>query len=63
MLEFKIVADKIVPPQKNTFPEPTSKDFETFLNDIIGYNGEFKAKEFKNYVDPGLCIVLMHLIL
>ena len=42
--------------------EPTSKEFQSFLNEI-GYTGEFKAKKFKRSAVLGLWIVLIHLII
>lgn len=40
--------------------EPMSEQFESFLTQI-GYNSEFKAKEFKKSVVPSLWTILMHL--
>lgn len=68
MLEVEIVDEKIVPLHSNTFlkeigipenpkgfrvQEHMTEDFQMFLHNI-GYNCEFKAKEFKKSVVPGL---------
>ena len=77
VLEIKKTGDRIVPVSKQTFlrtiripedpkgftvQEPSSEEFQTFLNHI-GYAEEFKAIKFKKSVVPGLSTVLMHLIL
>lgn len=61
VLEVKIINDRIVVVHKATFikaigipenpngfqvHEPSSEEFQSFLSQI-GYNGEFKEKEFK----------------
>lgn len=42
--------------------EPTAKEFQQFLNHI-GYDQEYKAKEFKKSVVSGLWTLLMHFII
>ena len=42
--------------------ELTFEEFQTFLNKI-GYNGEFKALNFKKSAVPELLTILMHIIL
>lgn len=76
VLEIRINGDRIVLVSKQTFlkvigipenpkgftiQEPTSKDFQMFLNHI-GCAEELKAKKFKKLAIPGLWTVLMQLI-
>lgn len=77
VLETTIIGDRILPIYKSTFLkaigmkanpkgfkviEPTSKEFQTFLN-YIGYTQDNKDKDFKKSAISGLWTALMHLII
>lgn len=77
MMEVLVIDDRIIPVTKDLFlraigvpqnpkvfdvDEPTVAEFQAFLYQI-GYHGEYKAKEFKMFVVPGIWKILMHMIM
>lgn len=65
VLQCKVFDDKFGVshnPKEFKVVKPTVEKFKEFLAQI-GYKGDFKAKELKKYVIPGIWMILMHMIL